>query len=193
MKNLLLISLALALLASAAVIAAIYLMPATPKPVPAPLVVVEPEPPPPLPEPVAQAGEPAPPPQIETPAPQIPDPAVPAQKPRKKTPDQDPMARVALSFVGTDPDADALWMDAINNSKLPAKERKNLIEDLNEDGLSNRKHPQIIDVPLITSRLQLIERLRPDAMDETNAKAFDEAHKDLAKMYLKLTGSAWGE
>ena len=160
---------------------------------PVPVVVDRPAPAP-AQEPVTQIEQPAPQPPIEKPAPQIPDIAATPQKPqRAKTPAQDPMARVALSYVGTDSDANALWMDAINNPKLSAKERKNLIEDLNEDGLSNPKHPQIIDVPLIASRLQLIEQLRPDAMDDVNARAFDEAHKDLTKMYLKLTGTAWGE
>ena len=103
------------------------------------------------------------------------------------------MAREALDFVGGDTDADALWEDAINNPKLSKNERKNLIEDLNENGLSNPAHPQTSDLPLIIKRLQLIEQLRPDAMDTTNANAFDEAHKDLSKMYRKLTGTTWGQ
>ena len=99
-----------------------------------------------------------------------------------KEPIQDPAARAALSFVGADPDAEAYWMGAINDPNLPAEERKDLIEDLNEDGLSNPKHPGPEDLPLILNRLQLIEELAPDAMDRVNADAFAEAYKDLNNM-----------
>src|SRR5690348_2473627 len=50
---------------------------------------------------------------------------------------QDPIARVALSLVGMDPDAEDYWFAAINDLTLPANERQNLIEDLNEEGLSD--------------------------------------------------------
>jgi hypothetical protein len=54
---------------------------------------------------------------------------------------QDPDARAALSLVGSDPNANACWASAINDPTLPSEERKDLIEDLNEDGLSDPKHP----------------------------------------------------
>jgi hypothetical protein len=92
---------------------------------------------------------------------------------------QDPLARIALNFVGSDPDADAYWIGAINDDSLPAEERKDLIEDLNEDGLSDPRHPTAQDLPLILSRLRLIERLTPTAMDSVNRDAFAEAYKDL--------------
>lgn len=95
-----------------------------------------------------------------------------------KEPIQDLEARAALSFVGADPDAEAYWMGAINDPNLPAEERK----DLNEDGLSDPKHPGPEDLPLILNRLQLIEELAPDAMDRVNADAFAEAYKDLNNM-----------
>ena len=92
---------------------------------------------------------------------------------------QDPMARVALNFVGSDPDADSYWIGAINDSSLPAEERKDLIEDLNEDGLSNPRHPAARDLPLILRRIRRIEQLVPLAMDDVNRDAFAEAYKDL--------------
>jgi hypothetical protein len=92
---------------------------------------------------------------------------------------QDPMARLALNFVGSDPDANAYWVGAINDSSLPAEERKDLIEDLNEDGLSDSHHPTAEDLPLIMRRILLIEQLTPSAMDDVNRDAFAEAHKDL--------------
>lgn len=100
---------------------------------------------------------------------------------------QDPMARAALSFVGADPDADAYWMAAINDPNLPSEERKDLIEDLNEDGLMDPKHPGPQDAPLIAARIELIENLAPYAMDQADADAFTEAEKDLLGM---LNGQA---
>lgn len=93
---------------------------------------------------------------------------------------QDPLARLALSSVGADADANAYWIGAINDPTLPAEERKDLIEDLNEDGLSNPDNPGPQDMPLIAARIQLIESLAPYAMDQVDANAFAEAEKDLA-------------
>jgi len=100
----------------------------------------------------------------------------------------DPFARIALAFVGEDPDAEDYWFAAINDLSLPANERQDLIEDLNEEGLSDTEHPTVDDLPLIFNRLALIETIGPDAADETNAAAFDEAYKDL----LNLAALAMG-
>ena len=97
-------------------------------------------------------------------------------------PPQDPDARDALSLVGVDPEAEAYWLDAINDSSLPAEERSNLIEDLNEDGLSDPKHPTMADLPVIMNRLWLLEEIAWDPMDKTNADAFQEAYKDLINL-----------
>jgi hypothetical protein len=94
----------------------------------------------------------------------------------------DPVARVALIYVGADPEAEAYWFDAINDPSLSANERQDLIEDLNEEGFADPHHPTIDDLPLIVSRLELIEELAWDAMDEVNSDAFAEAHKDLTRM-----------
>lgn len=96
--------------------------------------------------------------------------------------DQDPDARAALRFVGADPDAEAYWATAINDPDLPAEERRNLIEDLNEDGLSNPDHPSAEDLPLILNRIEMIKSLAPYAMDQVNSDAFAEAYKDLIQM-----------
>jgi len=95
---------------------------------------------------------------------------------------KDPVARVVLSFVGADPDADDYWIGAINDPNLSAHERQDLIEDLNEDGLSDPRHPGMDDLPLIVSRIQLVEELAPYAMDQINADAFPEACQDLVNM-----------
>jgi hypothetical protein len=107
-------------------------------------------------------------------------------KPRGKAAPQDPMARAALARVGVDPAAESYWYAAINNPNLPANERKDLIEDLNEDGLSNPRNPTAADLPVILKRIQLIETVGPDAMDKTNADAFQEAYKDLVNLAAKV-------
>jgi hypothetical protein len=99
----------------------------------------------------------------------------------------DPLARDALSLVGADPSAEVYWIAAINNPNLASDERRELIEDLNQDGFADTKNLGADDLPLIVNRLQLIEELWPDAMDEVNAAAFQEAYKDLLNMYGHLT------
>ena len=117
--------------------------------------------------------------------PEIASPAAPNQKPAKppKDPLTDPLARVALSLVGADLDAEIYWMAAINDPTHPPGERKDLIEDLNEEGFADPKHPAPEELPLIMSRIALIEDLWPWAADKTNWEAFQEAYKDLWNMY----------
>jgi hypothetical protein len=98
-----------------------------------------------------------------------------------------PLARASVGFVGVDPDAEAVWLLAINDPTLSPEERKDLIEDLNQDGFPDPKDVTIDDLPLILSRIELIEEVGPDAMDDTNAAAFAEAYKDLVDMLTRLT------
>lgn len=105
-----------------------------------------------------------------------------ANSPRaKKRELQDPLARDALSLVGADPAAEAYWLDAIYDSSLPDKEREDLMEDLNEDGLSDPKRPGPQDLPLILNRLAIIEELAPNA-DEFMLRHLGEAYKDLVNL-----------
>jgi hypothetical protein len=115
-----------------------------------------------------------------------PPPSQPAQTPAAKTPIQNPEARGALSLVGLSPAAEAVWLRAINDPDLPAEERKDLIEDLNEDGFADPGNVTENDLPLILSRIELIERLWPESMDAVNEAAFREAYKDLVNMYERL-------
>jgi hypothetical protein len=112
----------------------------------------------------------------------------PARPGAAKPPARNPEARQALSRVGFDPAAEAVWFKAINDPDLPPEERKDLIEDLNEDGFPDPRNLTEADLPLIVSRLALIEELWPGAMDEVNDEAFREAYKDLVNMYLLLDG-----
>ncbi len=119
-----------------------------------------------------------------------PPPASAAQAPQSarstKPPLQDPVAREALSWVGVDPAAEQYWAFAINDPSLPENERQDLIEDLNEEGFPDPRNVTADDLPLIVSRLLLIEQLAPDAMDKVNADAFQEAYKDLVNMFVRL-------
>jgi cytoskeletal protein RodZ len=110
-------------------------------------------------------------------------PAMPAPQPKRREL-ADPVARIALSLVGADPEAEAYWVEAINDPSLSAHERSDLIEDLNEEGFEDPHHPTFEDLPIILSRLELLEELAPVAMDEVNSEAIWEAAKDLAKMAL---------
>jgi hypothetical protein len=115
-------------------------------------------------------------------------PAITAKAKKPQDPLADPDARSALALVGTDPDAEVYWFGAINDPSLSAHERQDLIEDLNEEGLSDPKNPTIDDLPLIIRRLELIEALAPFAMDEVNMDAFEEAFKDLRNLADQALG-----
>lgn len=149
---------------------------------------------PPLEAPAPETADPPP----EMAAPEALQPAPPDQaKPQKaarqqqsgkkpKPPLKDEGARVALCFVGSDPEAEAYWYDAINNPDLPANERQDLIEDLNEEGLADRKNPTPEDLPIIINRILILEGLDP--MDKVNADATDEALKDLYNLLVRGLG-----
>jgi hypothetical protein len=95
---------------------------------------------------------------------------------------KEPLARLALNYVGADPQANDFYQRAINDLSLSKDHRRNLIEDLNQDGFSDTKNLSARDLPLIQSRIALIEELAPNAADPVNLAAFKEAYKDLLKM-----------
>jgi hypothetical protein len=101
---------------------------------------------------------------------------------------REPLARMALNFVGTDAQANEFYQQTINDPLLTGSHRKNLIEDLNQDGFPDTKNLTPRDLPLIQNRITLIEQLAPTAMDDVNAAAFKEAYKDLLNMRAKVTG-----
>jgi hypothetical protein len=102
---------------------------------------------------------------------------------------KEPLARLALSFVGADTQANEFYQQAINDPVLTKSHRKNLIEDLNEDGL-NFRNLTARDLPLIQNRIALIEQLAPNATDPVNVAAFKEAYKDLLNMRERITRPA---
>ncbi len=96
------------------------------------------------------------------------------------------LGRAALNQVGLDSDAEDMWLAIINDPSIDAEDRKDLIEDLNEEGFADPEHLTPADLPLIEARLALLEKLLPEPMDDTNAAAFAEARKDLLEMRNKL-------
>lgn len=100
---------------------------------------------------------------------------------------KEPFARLALNYVGVDPQANEFYQRAINDLKLSARHRKDLIEDLNQDGFTNPKKLTAADLPLVQNRIALIEQLAPRATDPVNMAAFSEAYKDLINMRERLT------
>jgi len=100
---------------------------------------------------------------------------------------KEPFARLALNFVGADAQANEFYQRAINDMTLTPSHRKNLIEDLNQDGFPDTRNLTARDLPLIQNRLALIDQLLPHATDRDNIAAFNEARKDLANMLSKVT------
>lgn len=99
---------------------------------------------------------------------------------------KEPFARLALNFVGADRQADEFYQKAINDLALSEEHRKNLIEDLNQDGFADTRNLAPGDLPLIQNRIGLIEQLAPHAIDLVNTAAFKDAYKDLLNMRDRL-------
>lgn len=91
--------------------------------------------------------------------------------------EREPFARVALNYVGADAQADDFYVKAINDPTLSDRHRKNLIEDLNETGITDKR-----DLAILKNRLAIIEDQLPKTSDPVNAAALEEAQKDLTNM-----------
>jgi hypothetical protein len=96
---------------------------------------------------------------------------------------KDLLARGTLSSVGFDPDAEQYWLAAINDPNLAPEERQDLIESLDQAGFNDPRRVSPDDLPLIASRIALIEEIAPNAMDTANATAFQEAYRSLLNMF----------
>ncbi len=109
--------------------------------------------------------------------------------PRITADQKEPLARVALAYLGANPQAEPLFKTAINDMSLPPDHRRELIEDLNTDGFADKRNPTPADLALIQNRLRFIQQNAPNAVDVVNAKAFAEAAKDLLQMLDKANGA----
>ena len=110
---------------------------------------------------------------------------------------REPLARVALTYVGaSDGAADPavqLWHTAINDPALKPAQRRELVLDLDQDGLQNDKTPTAVDLPVVARRLALTTAyLQQDYVrnDPLLNKAFLEANKDLQKLLERGTAAA---
>lgn len=95
------------------------------------------------------------------------------------------IGRLALSYVGGNDQALELFHKAALDPLLKPDQRRNLIEDLNQDGLSNRRNPNPEDLKLIANRFALTQSyLQQEYVknDRTLLAAFQEANKDLGRM-----------
>jgi hypothetical protein len=95
------------------------------------------------------------------------------------------LGRVALTYVGANEQAIQLYHSAILDPTLTPDQRRNLIEDLNQDGLSNRKSPTPDDLKIIANRYQLAQTYLQQPYvqnDPVTLAAFQEAFKDLTQM-----------
>ena len=91
------------------------------------------------------------------------------------------LGRFALNYAGLNPQADELWRTSIFDKSISLEDRRDLIEDLNDDGFENRRQLTERDIQLARNRLALIARFQKDA-DEKTLPAFAEAQKDLQNM-----------
>jgi hypothetical protein len=95
------------------------------------------------------------------------------------------LGRVALAYVGANEQAIQLYHSAINDPSLSPDQRRNLIEDLNQDGLSNRRNPTPDDLKIIANRYELAQAYLQQPYvqnDPVATAAFQEALKDLTQM-----------
>jgi hypothetical protein len=100
------------------------------------------------------------------------------------------IGRVGLTYVGSannqvNDQAIQLFHAAISDPTLTPDQRRNLIEDLNQDGLSNRRNPTPDDKKIIFNRYELAQTYLQQPYvqnDPVATAAFKEALKDLAQM-----------
>ena len=103
------------------------------------------------------------------------------------------LARVALSYVGASEQAGQLFHTAISDTTLKPDHRRELVEDLNQDGLSNKKAPSPADLQTVANRYTLTQTyLQQDYVqnDPVLTKAFREANKDLGKLLERAAAAA---
>ncbi len=101
---------------------------------------------------------------------------------------KEPLARVALAYVGTSEQALDLFHTALVDPTMLPDQTRNLVEDLNDDGLSNRSAPTPEDLKIIANRYALTQAyLQEDYVrnDKILNAAFLEADKDLRAMLDK--------
>lgn len=110
----------------------------------------------------------------------------PSPSPTADTAEIEREAREALPRVGANTNATNTWLEAINNPEVPAATRAALIGGLADEGFSDADNPGEADLPLIQARMQLVERIAPQAIDNTNTTAFNEVYRALQQFAERL-------
>lgn len=106
---------------------------------------------------------------------------------------KEPLARLALAYVGANEQAAALYHTAVLDQTLTPDQKRNLIEDLNQDGLSNTRNPTPEELKIIAKRYELTQAyLQQDYVlnDKLLNAAFREADKDLRNMLQRAAAAA---
>ncbi len=102
------------------------------------------------------------------------------------------LARVALAYVGANDQAVELFHAAVLDQALKPDQTRNLIEDLNQDGLNNRRAPTAEDLKIIANRYELTQAyLQQDYVQNNKVlhEAFREADKDLANLLQRAAAA----
>ncbi len=103
------------------------------------------------------------------------------------------LARVALAYVGANEQAGELFHAAVLDPTLKPDQHRNLIEDLNQDGLANRRAPTADDLKIIARRYEITQAyLQQDYVinNKTLNAAFREADKDLGNLLQRAAANA---
>lgn len=106
---------------------------------------------------------------------------------------KEPLVRAALAYVGANEQALDLYHSALFDTSLSPDQKRNLVEDLNEDGIANRRTPTPEDLKLIENRYALTQSyLQQDYVrnDKLLNEAFHEADKDLRNMLDRAASEA---
>lgn len=106
---------------------------------------------------------------------------------------KEPLVRSALAFVGANDQALQVFGQAVRDPALAGEPIRNLVEDLNQDGIRNEKKPTPEDLKLIANRYALTQRfLQQDFVLNNPAllEGFREADKDLRNMLQKAAATA---
>ena len=74
----------------------------------------------------------------------------------------------------------------MENDALSQSERQDLVDDLNEEGLPDPKHPTVEDLPLLLARLELLEEAELHFADRYD---FREPRNDLLQLIRIALGS----
>jgi hypothetical protein len=95
-------------------------------------------------------------------------------------------AYVASTLVGISTEANNYWHAAITSPSLSPNDRQTLIMNLAVAGFDDP--PSEDDLPLIMSRIQILQHISQEPMDEGNAAAIAQTFEELVGMAEELSG-----